>query len=98
MFVSSRRGGLLMCSSVFYFAFAGDSLGFGGFTWYGTEVGRGGPHLHRLPAASPVELSLEAGLGVDQACKVWSHRCAEASTHRPAAMWLQSQASYKLRS
>ena len=32
--------------------------------WYGTEVDRGEPHAHRLPAASSVELSLAAGLRV----------------------------------
>ena len=31
---------------------------------YGTEADHGEPHAHRLPAASPVELSLAAGLGV----------------------------------
>ena len=43
-----------------------------GFAWeqmlnlerYGTEVDRGEPYAHRLPAASSVELSLAAGSGV----------------------------------
>ena len=35
--------------------------------WYGTEVDRGEPHAHRLPATSSVELSLVAGLGVKRA-------------------------------
>ena len=56
---------------------------------YGTEVDRGEPRLHRLSAASPVELSLAAGFGVYQACQLWGYRCVEASTRRPAAMWLQ---------